>query len=319
MAPEPLSFDDRPSLPLQSPPMKSASALRRLEIPGIAVFEPGEGDLPRLAIRSALAEAHIYLHGAHVTHFQPVGKAPVLFMSQRSLFAAGKPIRGGVPVIFPWFGPRAHHPESPAHGFARTAEWQIESLSEDGDGVVTATFELAADDHTRTLWPSDFKLSYRVVVGHTLTLTLEVENTSSEPITYEDALHTYFSVGDVRNTATIGLENAEYVDKTDNFQRKKLGTDPIRITSETDRVFENTRTACVVNDPGLNRKITVEKSGSQTTVVWNPWIAKAAAMADFGDDEWPRMLCIETANAGANTITLAPGKTHSTRAVISVS
>jgi D-hexose-6-phosphate mutarotase len=299
--------------------MKSASALRRLEIPGIATFEPGEGDLTRLSIRSALAEAHIYLHGAHVTHFQPRGKAPVLFMSQRSLFAADKPIRGGVPIIFPWFGPRANHPESPAHGFARTSEWQVESVSEDGDGVVTVTFELVAEARTHGLWPFGFKLTYRVAVGHALTMILEVENTSSEAITFEDALHTYFSVADVRQTSTSGLENADYVDKTDNFQRKKQGPEPIRITSETDRVFESTRKTCVLDDPGMRRKITVEKSGSQTTVVWNPWIAKAATMVDFGDDEWPRMLCIETANAGTNTITLAPGKTHSTRAIVSVS
>ena len=299
--------------------MKPVSALRRLEIPGIATFEPGEGDLARLVVRSSLAEAHIYLHGAHVTHFQPRDKAPVLFMSQRSLFAGDKPIRGGIPLIFPWFGPRAGHPESPAHGFARTAEWQIESLSEDGDGIVTAAFRLAADDRTRALWPYDFNVGYRVAIGRTLTLTFEVKNTSPESFTFEDALHTYFSVGDVRQTSVFGLENAEYVDKTDAFQRKKQGPEPIRITQETDRVFESTRKACILDDPGLKRRITVDKSGSQTTVVWNPWIAKAAAMADFGDDEWPRMLCIETANAGANAITLAPGKTHVTRAVISVS
>jgi len=299
--------------------MKPVSSLRRLEIPGIATFEPGEGDLARLTIRSSLAEAHIYLHGAHVTHFQPKDKAPVLFMSQRSLFAADKPIRGGVPLIFPWFGPRAHHPESPAHGFARTGDWQVESLSEDGDGVVVAAFRLASDERTRALWPFDFELRYRVAVGHTLTLTLEVENTSPQPFEFEDALHTYFAVSDVRQTSTTGLENAGYIDKTDAQQRKTQGAEPIVITAETDRVFENTRKTCIVDDPGLHRKITVEKSGSQTTVVWNPWIAKSAAMADFGDDEWPKMLCIETANAAANTLTLDPGKTHSTRAIISVS
>jgi glucose-6-phosphate 1-epimerase len=240
-------------------------------------------------------------------------------VSHRSPFAADKPIRGGVPLIFPWFGSRADHPESPAHGFARTAEWQVESLSEDGDGVVTAAFRLTADARTRTLWPYDFSLGYRVAIGRTLTLTLEVENTSSEPFTFEDALHTYFAVADVRQTATSGLENAEYIDKTDAFLRKKQGPEPLRLTRETDRVFENTRQTCVLDDPGLHRRITVEKSGSQTTVVWNPWSAKAAAMTDFGDDDWPRMLCIETANTGANAITLAPGKTHSNRAVISVS
>ena len=146
-----------------------------------------------------------------------------------------------------------------------------------------------------------------------------MKNTSTQPFDFEDALHTYFAVSDVRETSTTGLENTGYVDKTDAQQRKTQGPEPIRITAETDRVYENTRKICVVDDPGLKRKITVEKSGSQTTVVWNPWIAKAAAMADFGDEEWPGMLCVETANAGANILTLPPGKTHSTRAVISVS
>jgi D-hexose-6-phosphate mutarotase len=298
--------------------MKSVSALRRLEIPGIAVFESGEGDLIRLAVRSRIAEAHIYLHGAHVTHFQPADRAPVLFLSKKSEFAPNKPIRGGVPVIFPWFGARAGHPESPAHGFGRTSDWQVESLAEDGDGVVTAAFLLTPDEGTRSLWPYDFELRYRVAIGRTLTLTLAVKNTSKEPLAVENALHTYFAVGDVRQTATSGLEDAEYLDKTDHFQRKKQGHEPIRISQETDRMYESTRTTCVLDDPSSHRRITVEKSGSETTVVWNPWIAKAAAMADFGDDEWPGMLCIETANAGANALTLAPGKTHSMRAVIAV-
>jgi glucose-6-phosphate 1-epimerase len=299
--------------------MKSVSAaLRRMKIPGVAVFESGSGDLLLLAIRSPLAEAHIYLHGAHVTHFQPRDAAPVLFMSQQSAFTPDKPIRGGVPLIFPWFGPRAGHPDAPAHGFARVAEWQVESLTIDGDEIVTAVFLLQADSETRKLWPYDFTLRYRVAVGRTLVMTLEVENTGQEPFTFENALHTYFAVGDVRETATRGLENSDYLDKTDGLQRKKQGSEPIRITQETDRIFENTRKTCVVEDEKLKRRITIEKSGSQTTVVWNPWVAKAAAMADFGDEEWPRMLCIETVNASANTVTLAPEKSHAMRAVVSL-
>jgi D-hexose-6-phosphate mutarotase len=295
-----------------------SAALRRLEIPGVAVFENGSGDLLRLAIRSPLAEAHIYLHGAHVSHFQPRGAAPVLFMSGHSLFAPDKPIRGGVPVIFPWFGPRAGRPADPAHGFARLSDWMVESLAIDGDETVTVVFGLQANSRTSALWPHDFALRYRVVVGRTLLLTLEVENKGAEPFTFENALHTYFAVGDVRETATTGLEDAEYLDKTDGMQRKKQGREPIRITQETDRLFENTRKTCVLDDVTLKRRITVEKSGSQTTVLWNPWVAKAAAMTDFGHEEWPQMLCIETANAGANAITLAPGKAHAMRAVITV-
>ncbi len=295
-----------------------SGALHRFEIPGKAVFELGSGGLPRLAVNSSLADAHIYLHGAHVTHFQPRGAAPVLFLSGKSWFAAGKPIRGGVPVIFPWFGPHASISDAPAHGFARTADWEVESLSIDSDDVITVVLRLDAKLATHPAWPHDFVLQYRIVIGRTLTLTLESENTSSAPFSFENALHTYFAVGDVRQTATTGLAEASYIDKTDGMQRKVQGIDPIRITQETDRVFENTRAACVLDDASSRRKITVEKSGSQTTVVWNPWIAKAAAMADFAADEWPRMLCIETANAGANAVVLPPGEKHSMRAAISV-
>lgn len=296
-----------------------SAALRRLEIPGVTFFENGSGDLLRLTVHSPLAEAHIYLHGAHVSHFQPRGSEPVLFMSRQSLFVPDKPIRGGVPVIFPWFGPRAGYPNSPAHGFARLSEWQVESLTIHGDEVVTAVLQLQSSAQTRALWPHDFTLRHRIAIGRTLTMTLEVENTGPEPFTFENALHTYFAVGDVRETTTAGLENAEYLDKTDGLQRKNQGSEPIRITQETDRLYENTRKTCVLDDPSARRQITVAKSGSNTTVVWNPWIGKAAAMTDFGHNEWPRMLCIETANAGANAITLAPGKTHAMRAVVSVS
>lgn len=269
-------------------------------------------------LRTALAEAHIYLHGAHITHFQPRGAAPVLFMSAHSRFAPGQPIRGGVPLIFPWFGPRAGHPEAPAHGFARTEEWRVESLALESDETVTAVFQLDASATTRAAWPHDFALRFRVAIGRTLGMTLEVENTGAAPFTFEDALHTYFAVSDVRETATTGLEDTEYLDKTDHFARKQQGPQPIRITGETDRVFENTHRTCAIDNPGLKRRITIEKSGSQTTVLWNPWIAKAAAMPDFGDDEWPRMLCLETANAGANAIALPPGASHATRAIVSV-
>jgi glucose-6-phosphate 1-epimerase len=197
----------------------NSGALRRFEIPGKAVFEPGSGELPRLAVNSSLARAHIYLHGAHVTHFQPRDAAPVLFLSEKSWFAAGKPIRGGVPVIFPWFGPHASIPDAPAHGFARTADWEVESLSIDSDDVVTVVLRLDAKQANHPAWPHDFALQYRIVIGRTLTLTLEVENTSTAPFPFENALHTYFAVGDVRQTATTGLAQTSYLDKTDGMQR----------------------------------------------------------------------------------------------------
>src|SRR4051794_23660495 len=106
----------------------SLDDFRRWDIPGRAVFELGKGGLPRLAVRTAVAAAHIYMHGAHITHFQPAGTSPVLFLARPSLFTHGKAIRGGVPVIFPWFAPRDSTKGAPMHGFARTMTWEVESL-----------------------------------------------------------------------------------------------------------------------------------------------------------------------------------------------
>jgi glucose-6-phosphate 1-epimerase len=145
---------------------------------------------------------------------------------------------------------------------------------------------------------------------------LEVENPGEEPFQFEEALHTYLAVSDVRQVSVSGLGGASFLDKVDGQQRKLQDAAPIRITGETDRVYLGTTTACVLDDPGFARRITVEKSASSTTVVWNPWIAKAKAMADFGDDEWPGMICIETANAAENAVTLPAGATHSMRALV---
>lgn len=285
-------------------------------IPGIASFDGEPGNLTRLRISTALATAEIVLQGAHITHFQPAGAAPVIFLSRSSYLAPGKPIRGGVPICFPWFGARAGHPDSPAHGFARTTPWEVESLSGSDDRGVTTVLRLASDAQTRAHWPHDFIARLRIEITRQLTLTLEVENTGADPFEFEAALHTYFAVSDVREVSITGLEGADYLDKTDGLRRKQLGSAPLRIEAETDRVFPATAATCRIDDPALRRQIIVEKSGSQTTVVWNPWIAKAAAMADFGDSEWPGMLCIETANTGTDAITLAPGDWHAMSATI---
>lgn len=264
-------------------------------IPGILKVDEGRGSLPRVSVTSDLASAEIYFHGAHLTQFQPRGAKPVLFLSDKSHYEAGKPIRGGVPVIFPWFGPRAGSPDSPMHGFARTRSWTPESCSQEKDGTVLVAFALASDESTLKQWSSPFTLRMAFAIGRTLEMTLEVRGAT---LPFEEALHTYFAVGDARRATVEGLENVEYLDKTDSFKRKRQPAEPIRFAAETDRVYLNTKSTCVVRDPVLERTITVEKENSDTTVVWNPWIAKAKAMADFGDDEWPSMACVETANVG---------------------
>lgn len=255
---------------------------------------PGNGGLPKVVVENDQATAEVYQHGAHLTAWQPRGQQPVLFMSQKSHFDAAKPIRGGVPVCFPWFGPKA---DAPMHGYARLSDWTLE------DPLV---FTLRSDEAEARL---------RFTIGRTLEMAFEVR--ALKDFTYEEALHTYFRVGDVRKIQVEGLEDTDYLDKTDGF-RRKTQRGPITFGAETDRIYLNTTSACVVRDPLLQRNIRIEKEGSDTTVVWNPWIAKAKAMPDFGDDEWPEMVCVETANVGDAAVRLAAGQTHLMKVRISL-
>jgi glucose-6-phosphate 1-epimerase len=273
--------------------------------------ETAEGGLPRAVLRTAAGEAHVYLHGAHVTHWRPSGHAPVLFMSAHTHFAPDGALRGGVPVIFPWFGLRAGDPHAPGHGFARRRPWRLER---EGDHDVVLALD--ADPTTRAAWPHDFALRLHVELAARLTIALEVTNTSSEAWTYEEALHTYFAVGDVTATVVTGLEGAGYLDKTDAMARKRHPHEPMRFTGEVDRIFPGSTCACVVEDPVLKRRLQVDKCGSATTVVWNPWTERARVLTDLGDDEWQTMVCVETANVGDDAITLAPGARHRMAAVL---
>ncbi len=292
--------------------------LRSLEIPDRAWFEFTEGGLTSVVIKTPLAQAKIYLHGAHVAHYQKAGQPALLFMSAATHLAPGKAIRGGIPLIFPWFGGLPENPQAPAHGFARTTAWTVESLKCEQDAV---TLVLTLNDSEQTVknWPHSFVLRYTVIVGSDLRVALEVENTSGAPFTFENALHTYFNVSDICSASVVGLQGVGYIDKVDAATLKTQSAEPLIITGETDRVYLNTRATCLLNDPGLARQISIAKEGSESTVVWNPWIAKAKAMADFGDEEWPTMICVESANAAANRVTLAAGAKHTLSAVLSES
>jgi D-hexose-6-phosphate mutarotase len=287
----------------------------RFGIPKLLCFESGEGNLIRAVITSPDAEAHVYLHGAHVTHYQPNGQPPVLFMSRESHFAPDKAIRGGIPVIFPWFGPRAGDPSAPAHGFARTSEWSVVETKPIGSAV-GLKLALNPSDPTRRFFSQDFELIYTITIGTTLAVSLEVRNRADADFIFEEALHAYLAVGDVRQVTIDGLDGRTFIDKTAGGARTTQ-SGPIRIDRETDRVYLDTTADVRVSDPVRRRQLLVSKSGSNTTVAWDPWIAKAKAMPDFGDDEWPSMLCIETANAADNAVTLGPGKSHVMSATIS--
>ena len=275
--------------------------------------------LPFLAIANALATARIYLHGGHVAQWRPAGHGEVLWMSARSLHAADKPLRGGIPICFPWFGPHPERPELGAHGFARLREWTLESASDLPDGSTRAVLGLATDAATRAQWSHDAGLTLTVTVGSTLTVELAIANRDQAPLVCEAALHTYFSVGDIRRTTVEGLAGAPYLDKVGGLTRRVEGNAPIVFSGETDRVYLGTTATATVVDPLLGRRIAIAKRGSRSTVLWNPWIAKAAKMADYGDHEWSGMVCVETANAVDDRMTIAPGASERMALEVSVS
>jgi glucose-6-phosphate 1-epimerase len=292
----------------------------RFGVDGTVRFEPGNGGLVRAVITTPAAEAQVYLHGAHVTHYQPRGQRPVLFTSAHSAFEAGKPIRGGVPVCLPWFAVKEDDPSAPMHGFARTAEWTVESTRrvDEQRAAITLRFD-ATPEPMRKFWPHDFVARFTATVGPELAMELAVSlpQNAKSPMTFTEALHTYFAVGDTRQASVAGLENTEYFDKVIK-EPARQGDAPVRFTGETDRVFFGTRATCVIDDPVLKRRVTVEKSGSDATVVWNPWIDRAKALADVGDEEWTSFVCVETANTKQCAITVQPGQTHTVRQVIRV-
>ena len=287
-------------------------------LPDGARLEPGPGGLERLALSAPEGEAIVTLQGGHVTHFQPRGQRPVLWVSAESRFEAGKPIRGGVPICFPWFGPKAGAPEAPLHGFARILAWTIRAVTPEADGSLRAVLELSAEAAARGGFPRELSLSLAVTVGRSLRMELTARNVDSAAVAFEEALHSYFAVSDVRQARVRGLEGVPYVDKTAGMARQPGASEPIAIAAETDRVYLRTTGTVTIEDPGWKRRIVVAKSGSSTTVVWNPWIAKAKAMPDFGDDEWSGMVCVETANAMDDAVTLAPGASHVMTATLEV-
>ncbi len=293
-------------------------------MPGVLEFTH-RGELVCLEITTPAVAAAVTLHGAHLLHWQPAGEQAVLFLSGRSEFADGKAIRGGVPVIWPWFGARSaavlHAPEgsptSPPHGFARTAEWRLQFAAVMADAV-HLTFTLAPTKESRAFGFDGFRLAYQMILGRELTLRLTVANDGGSDLRFEEALHSYFAVGEIDSVTLSGTEGAEYLDKPDGMRRKRQADAALAFTGVTDRVYLETEATCAIDDRAGGRGLEIAKANSRNTVVWNPWAELTAGLKDMEPEGWRGMLCVETANVGDAAITLAPGGTHTMEAHVIV-
>jgi glucose-6-phosphate 1-epimerase len=289
--------------------MKIADLNQRFGLASLKFVE-GPGGLIFAEIDNELGQATLCLQGAHVTTFRPKRQSePVIWLSDYAKFAVGKSIRGGVPVCWPWFGPHATESGFPGHGFARTAMWTVTGSAPLPDGETQLTLHMVETAQTIQQWPHATRLEVTVVVGEDLTVTLSTTNMGDRSLVIGEALHTYLHIGDIAEIRITGLEGCAYVDKVDGGSRKTQ-SGPLTCSGEVDRVYLNTAATCAIEDARLNRRLVIEKSGSNATVVWTPWAEKADRMGDFGPDGWRCTVCVESANALDNVVSVTPGATH---------
>lgn len=260
-------------------------------------------------VKNRLAEARIALQGAHLLTWAPTGTAPVIWLSEAAKFAAGKSVRGGVPVCWPWFGAHPTQPSFPAHGYARTVPWQVLATSATQDGATRLVFGLVESDATRAQWAHATPVELHLTIGTHLECELVTRNAGTGAVTVGDALHTYFAISDIRAIKVLGLEGLDYIDKVGPSTLRKQ-QDAVTFESETDRIYVESVADCVIVDPGLKRCIRIQKRGSRSSVVWNPWIEKATKMGDLGEDGYLKMVCVESTNAADDVVNIPAGGEH---------
>jgi len=283
----------------------------QFSINGQLNFRKDASGLILAEIDNALGSASLCLQGAHLMSWQPKSQAvPVVWLSRDTRPAAGKSIRGGAPVCWPWFGAHATEAGFPGHGFARTVPWRVIESGTEPCGATRLTLRLEPSDKTRVQWNEACNVDLTVIVGETLRMELSTENTGASDFVIGEALHTYFQIGDIGSVRVTGLEGSMYWDKVggSNLRRQE---NEITFAGEVDRVYINSGAECVIHDDQLKRRIHIAKSGSLSTVVWTPWVEKANKMGDMGQsDGWREMVCVESANAIDNVVKVAAGTTH---------
>lgn len=282
---------------------------------GKVKFAKLKNDLIFLTLSNKYANADICLYGAHITSFRPHKSKDILYMSPESSFEIGKPIRGGIPLCFPWFGPHKTDSEKPQHGFARLLYWDVVETETIPGGETRIRLQLCSSEETKAYWPHDFLAELTVIVGQTLEVSLKVTNPSDEPFEYTCALHSYFNLSTIENISIDGLQGAKYHSQLEPGEFIQEPPKLVIQQAET-RHYHNTEATCVIEDTIFRRKIRVAKAGSKITTVWNPWKEICAKINDMPDDAFQTFVCVEAVNAFDDVISLAPKESHTTAAMI---
>lgn len=287
--------------------MDIADLNRRFGINGQLKFETGSGDLVQAVVTSAKAHATISTYAGQVLSFQPASaQQDMLFVSEKAYRQAGKAIKGGIPICWPWFGPDPSGKGGPGHGMARTSQWQVTGTRQldNGDIELRLGFEIKPGDYD--YWSAPLSLELVVTVGESLSLAMQTSNDSDAAVQLTQGFHTYFAVGDIAKVGVNGLDGVAYIDKL-NDSAEEMQSGPVSISGEVDRIYHGQIGDLTIDDADLGRRILIQHAGSASAVVWNPWVDTAKAMADLDDRDYERFICVETVNAGPDTVTVPAG------------
>ena len=298
-------------------------------------------ELIGLRVDNPFATAIILLQGAQLLEFTPRDKPRLIWCSDAVEYKQGKPLRGGIPICWPWFGPLQNNVEeitrqveakdAPQHGFARSQDWSLETIETSRLGVTQLVFALSDNAVSRQYFNKSFQLQLQFTIGESLDVALKIKNTGMDQLYFTGALHSYFAVYDINKTRVFGLDNLPFIDSV-NAGKSSVQSGALGITQETDRIYfapeiresqeaqdplAHERNIELSRVPGSDilvkcpdRKIKVRSQGSKSVIVWNPWIEKSRGLSQFKDDEYLEMLCVETANAHLDYISLAPQQEH---------
>jgi glucose-6-phosphate 1-epimerase len=281
-------------------------------------FEAGKGGLTIAKIQNSNGSAVISLYGAHVQSFQPKGGKEVFWMSSQSDFEVGKPIRGGIPVCFPWFGPHATNSQLPQHGIARLRNWEVTKTTALANGNTELILSLTSNDETLAMWSYSFTAEMKIIAGKTFEASLSFTNTGNEAFTCSAALHSYYNVSDSAKIGIAGLSGHNYyagfAKEANNVQSDAL----LKIAQEENRRYIKHTSDCTIEDSGFSRKLKIGKKGSNITVVWNPWEINSKNIGDIPDDGFKYFVCVEAVNYYDDVVTLKPGEKHILSALVSV-
>ena len=265
----------------------------------------GTNDLPKIVItHPSGSSAEVYLHGAQVTSWKTSDEVERLFLSDAARFEDGKPIRGGIPVVFPQFadsGPLVKH------GWLRTTRWEIDDSVDPSESFVRLVTR--DTDATRASWNYRYEAALSVELGESeLTVTLTLKNTGTTDITFTSALHTYLAVSDIAQARVLGLYGSPYINKMAGRASTIDDEQVLRINGETDRIYTGAPWRIEMTDNLL--RLDISESGFSDVVVWNPWSAASHGIADMRPDDYLHFICIEAAVADEPCI-LEAGRTWS--------